>query len=157
MAGYELTYENILGFCERQGLQHVRSEHHREVAVRYQVLNQDAPLVVIPRPERGMVTLALTLPFRAPAEHQRAIGEALGLLNTSSFMGAWLLLRTTGELAFRITVATGTAPGQIVYSDDGLLYVIRLVISTVETHAAALQKISTGAAAPESVLDAAKP
>lgn len=150
MPHFMLTPENLARFCERQSFQFQQAPGG-PIAVLYQLLGQPAPLQLIPWPERNMLTLAMTLPFTVPPERQAAVGEALTTLNAMSFMGAWVLNTDKGELYFRDTLPV--LDNQ--YSDEGLLFVAKVVVSTAERLAPALYRIAREGGAPELVIAAA--
>jgi hypothetical protein len=137
-SGFSLTLENLQGLCERQGLVFKTNEETGQIAVLYRLLDEDAPLYLIPYPHRGMVSFVLPLPFRVPAPRIPHLGEATTRLNSASTMGTWVLDIETGDLQFRVTLpAQGAA-----YDDDGLLFVTRIVMSAVEVAAGGLQEIA---------------
>ena len=135
---YPLTYEDLLAFCARQDLRHRGNDERGQVAILYQILQRDAPLYLITRPERGMLSVVLGLPFAIPPERRPYIGEALTRLNASAYMGTWVMNIATGEVYFRVTLPTLGVQVQ----DQTLLFVLRLVVSTVESMAPALRRIT---------------
>lgn len=148
MAGFPLTFDNLKSFCERQKFQYLSNAELGQLAVLYKILGKDAPLMIIPRTERGMVTLAITQPFTVPLERYPLIGEALARLNASSYMGAWVLNFDKGEIYFRITLPSLDNE----YTDQGLFFAARVVVSSAEAMAQRLMDVMTGALPPAEII-----
>ena len=129
MSGFVLNYANIKSWAERLGLGFRYSDEAGQIAVMCRLLDVDVPLVFIPRLERGMLTMAVTLPFLVPADRFVVVGEALALLNARSYMGAWILNGDKGEIYFRVTVPAL----DVSYSDQALRFVAGVVASSAET------------------------
>lgn len=138
MSGFVLNYESLKAWAERLGLAFRFSDEAGQIAVLCRVLNSDVPLVFIPRPERGMVTMAVTLPFVVPAERHTEVARALTLLNARSYMGAWILNGDKGEIYFRVTVPAL----DVSYSDQALRFVAGVVASSAETLAPGLYAVA---------------
>lgn len=138
MSGFVLNYENLKSWAERLGLAFRYSNEAGQIAVLCRVLDGDVPLVFIPRPERGMLTMAVTLPFTVPAERFTEVGRAITLLNARSYMGAWILNTDKGEIYFRVTVPAL----DVSYSDQALRFVAGVVASSAETLAPALYAVA---------------
>ena len=154
MPGYTLSYETLLGFCKRKDLHVLPNAAQQQIVLLYQILGMDAPLMLITRPEQGMVTVAVTLPFHTVPEHHGRLADALTYLNTAAFMGAWVLDREGCQVAFRVSVPALDTE----YSDDGLLFVAQVVATTAATMAERVLRVAEGKAPPESVLvEAAAP
>lgn len=147
MSGFVLNYANLKSWAERLGLTFRYSDEVGQIAVLCRLLDIDVPLVFIPRPERGMLTLAVTLPFVVPAERFAEVAQALTLLNARSFMGAWILNADKGEIYFRITVPAL----DVSYSDQALRFVAGLVASSAETLVAPLYAVAREGAPAASV------
>lgn len=148
MSGFVLSYDNLKHWCERQGFPIRENPQMRQLAVSYRILDRDCPLLLIPQDDVHLVTLAMLLPVRVPAERAAAVGEALNLLNHNAYMGAWVLDPERGEIYFRVTL-----PGlDNEYTDQGLHLAARLVVSTVEALAPRIDKLLSTDAAPRSVL-----
>src|SRR5262245_26481247 len=126
MAGFTLSYENLRAFCERRKLAFKVNDELRQLAVRFRLLDREAPILVVPLLERGMVRFGMKLPLEAPEPVHARVAEALGWLNSTSYMGCWALNRGRGEVHFRVTVPAL----DIEYSDEGLELVLRVVAST---------------------------
>jgi hypothetical protein len=148
VAGFTLTFDNLKSFCERQQFQYLSNTELGQLAVLYKILGKDAPLIIIPRLERGMMTLTITLPFSVPLERYPLIGEALARLNASSYMGAWVLNFDKGEVYFRVTVPALDNE----YTDQGLFFAARVVVSSAEAMAQRLTDIVSGALAPKDII-----
>jgi hypothetical protein len=146
MPHFMLTPENLAHFCERQNFQFQQTEQG-QIAVLYQIMGQPSPLQMLPWPDRNMVTLAVTLPFTVPNERFSAVSEALTAANSMSFMGTWVLNTDNGQIYFRDTLAT--LDNQ--YSDDGLLFVARIVVSSAERLAPLFYRVAIEGAPASSV------
>lgn len=138
MAKLTLTYENIQAWCDRQGFKYLTNPQAGQLAVLYRILEHDAPLQILPYPDRGMVTFAMSLPFAVPAERYPFVKEALTQLNSRSYMGAWVLNPDKGEIYFRVTLPALDNE----YSDQGLFFACRVVVSSSEGAAPALFRIA---------------
>ena len=137
MPPFALTLENLKDLCQRHGLTFKLNEELGQIAVLHQILGEDAPLYIIPYRGRGMVSFILPLPLRVPPARLPFIGEATTRLNSASYLGTWVLNIETGELYLRATLPAMGAE----YSDEGVLFVIRVVVSSVEAAAAGLSQI----------------
>lgn len=136
--GFTLGFDSLRSLCERRGLAFKTHEDTGQIALLHRVLDEDAPIYLVPHAGRGLVSCVLPLPFRVPADRRAAVGEAATRLNRAGCAGCWALDLETGELSFRMTLpAHGAA-----YDDDGVLFVTRLVASAVEAAAADLQQIA---------------
>jgi len=138
MPGRSLTFEHLEDLCRRRGLPFKTNEDTGQIALLHRILDEDAPLYLIPHPGRGMVSFVVPLPFRVPAARYPFITEAAARLHHASCMGTWVLELATGELSFRVTLPVHGAE----YTDDGVLFVTRVVVSTVEAAAADLRQIA---------------
>lgn len=147
MSGFVLNYANLKSWAERLGLPFRSSDEASQIAVLCHLLDRDVPLVFIPRLERGMMTMAVTMPFAIPPDRFAAVGEALTLLNARSYMGAWILNTDKGEIYFRITVPAL----DVTYTDQSLRFVASVVASSAEAMAKALHSVALEGAAPDTV------
>jgi hypothetical protein len=138
MAGFVLSTENLLSWCQRQGLPCQHNAALGQLAIPYRVLDRDCPLLFIPRPDVHMLTLAMVLPFQVPDERVPAVREAISLLNDLTYMGAWVLSQDAGEIYFRLTLPVLDNE----YSDPGLHLCARTIVSTVEAVASGLQRVA---------------
>lgn len=145
LSRYPLSFENLQAFCERQALRYKANTERGQIAVLYRLLGRDAPLYIITRPERSMVTLALPFPLRVPDERIPHIGEAVTRLNSAAYMGTWVLNVETCEVYFRVTLPSLDAE----YGDGSLLFAARLVVSTVEAAGKGLEQVLQGRSATE--------
>lgn len=148
-AGFVLTYPNIKAWAERLGLPFRYSDEMGQIALRCRIddVSDELSVLFIPRPERGMLTLALTVPFAVPAARNQAMSEALALLNARSYMGAWILNVDKAELYFRITVPAL----DVAYSDQSLRFVASVVVSSAEAMVHRLRAIALEGAAADIV------
>lgn len=149
MPGFVLNYANVKSWAERLQLPFRYSDEASQIAVLCRLLDTDAPLVFIPRPERGMMTMALTMPFVVPKERYAEIGQALTLLNARSYMGAWIINLEKGEIYFRITVPAL----DVVYTDQSLRFVASVVASSADAMAKPLRAVACEGAPPQLVAD----
>jgi hypothetical protein len=147
MAGFVLNYANVKSWAERLQLPFRYSDEAGQIAVLCRLLDSDVPLVFIPRPERGMLTMALTMPYAVPAERFAVVGEALTLVNARSYMGAWILNMDKGEIYFRITMPAL----DVVYNDQALRFVATLVVSSAEAMVRPLRAVAIEGAGPDIV------
>jgi hypothetical protein len=150
MSAFVLNYASIKSWAERLGLAFRYSDEAGQIAVLCRVLDVDVPMVFIPRSERGMLTLAITLPFSVPADRFGEVSTALTLLNARSYMGAWILNADKGEIYFRITVPAL----DVTYTDQALRFVAGIVASSAETLAARLHAIAKEGAPASSLAPA---
>lgn len=145
MSRYPLSFENLQAFCDRQSLRYKANVERGQLAVLYRLLGRDAPLYIITRPERSMVTLALPLPLRVPEDRVPYVGEAVTRLNSAAYMGTWVLNVETREVYFRVTLPSL----DVEYGDGSLLFAARLVVSTVEGASKGLEQVLQGRTAAE--------
>lgn len=146
MAGYTLDLEGFKGFCERQGIEYrVRDEPPGIVVPRPQ--SDGWALQYVPRVERSMATLAYPLPGTVPPERREELARACNLLNARTYLGAWVLNTTAGELYFRQTITLGG----VTFEDEDVKRLLQLVIGTVELNIQGFDRVLEGAPA-EAVL-----
>ncbi len=138
MGSFSLSYNTVKAWAERLRLPFRANDEAAQIAVRCRLLDSDVPLLFIPRPERDMLTVAITLPFVAPTERYPALTTALATLNVRSYMGAWILNPERGEVYFRVTLPTV----ETTFSDEALRFVARVVLSSAEAMAQPLFAIS---------------
>lgn len=150
MPGFVLTYANVKAWAERLQLPFRYNDEVSQVAVLCRVLETEVPLMFIPRLERGMLTMALTMPFAIPRERYPQVAQALTLLNARSYMGAWILNAEKGEVYFRISVPAL----DVAYTDPSLRFVATVVVSSADTMAKPLRAVACDGARPETVADA---
>jgi hypothetical protein len=152
MSGFVLNYANVKSWAERvYGKQLRYNDEAGQLGLPHTVLDIPVWLVFIPRPERGMLTMALTMPFTVPAERFVPVGGALTLLNARSYMGAWILNPDKGEIAFRITVPAL----DVSYTDSALRFVAGVVASSAEAMARPLYAVAQQGASADTVASAA--
>ncbi len=145
MQNFPLTLDHIRAWCDHRELKSVFNPEVGQLA--FVAAPGAQPVRVWPHPKRNMVTLLQALPTLVPPERRSAVGEAIGLLNSSSFMGAWAMNSDKGEVYFRITLPIEGA----LWSDDGLAFITRVLIGTVSGLQPKLLAVSEGAA-PQSVM-----
>jgi len=153
MGSFSLSYNTVKAWAERLRLPFRANDEAGQIAVRCRLLDSDVPLLFIPRPERDMLTVAITLPFVAPTERFAPLSTALATLNVRSYMGAWILNPERGEVYFRVTLPTLETG----FSDDALRFVARVVLSSAEAMAQPLFAISHEGASPEIVAKSRQP
>ena len=145
-----ITYPNLKHWVDRLRVPYRFNEEVGQVAVLTRVMDTDVPLVFIPRPDRGMLTIAVTLPFAVLKERYQAVGESLTILNARSYMGAWILNSDKGEIYFRITLPAM----DLEYTDDTLRSFAALVVSSAEAMAKLLYSVAHQGATPQVIADA---
>lgn len=150
MSGFVLTYPNLKSWAERLQVPYRWNDELGQLAVGCRILDTDVPLLFIPRTERGMVTLAVTLPFTVPPERFAATSEALTLLNARSYMGAWILNTETREIYFRVTVPAL----EVTYTDVSVRFVASLVVTSAEAMARPLHAVVAEGASPDTIAQA---
>jgi hypothetical protein len=133
-----LSFEGLRSLCQRHGLVFKLNHDTEQIAVLHRVLDEDAPLYLVPDPGRSMAAFVLPLPFRVPADRRVAVGEAVTRLNRAAAIGAWVLDLESGELGFRVTLPVFGAA----YDDDGVLFVTRAMASAVDAAAGDLRQIA---------------
>ena len=151
MSSFALNQDAIKAWCVRQNLNYLVQEQARMVLIPRGA--NELPLRLIDRPERGMMTWGVVLPFLVPADRRSEVGAALNLLNSNSFMGAWTLNTQTGEVYFRVTVPTTG----VTYTDEAMMFLARVLSGTVDPVAGALSRIATEGQPASLVLAAARP
>ncbi|MEZ4315933.1 MAG: YbjN domain-containing protein [Myxococcota bacterium] len=146
-APYTLDYDTLCGFCERQGLTFFTNEELQQLAIP----SPERPgwaVRIVPRPDRGMVTLAYPLPGRIPGDRLDDLVVAANLLNARTFLGAWVVNHEAAEMYFRQTVLTQG----VAYTDASVRELVQLVVGTAEMMIERLDAVLKGEA-PEVVLE----
>lgn len=143
-----LNLETLAQWCVRQKLSYLVQEQAQMVVIPRGP--GEAPLRAIHRPERHMLTWLIALPFQVPDAQRAEVARAVTLLNSSSYMGAWVLNQASGELYFRVTVPTH----ETTWTDDGLMFVVRVVLGTVDALAPSLKAVAAGERAWDAALQA---
>jgi hypothetical protein len=145
---FVLSFDTLKAWAQRQKYEFSENPQLGQLAIHYALLGQPSPLLVLPEPARGMVMFVMKQPFTVPPERRAAVVEAAAMLNSTSFMGAWVLNPNTGDLVFRVTVAAL----DIGYTDAGVLHVARVVVGTSERAAPALKAVALDGVAPAQAL-----
>lgn len=99
-------------------------------------------LRVIPVPDRHVVHLVYPLPGAIPEDRIADLTVAANLLNAKTLIGAWVLNPVARELVFRLTLRSKG----VLYTDDGLLPLLQLVVGAVESSIEQLDAVLKGAA-----------
>jgi len=147
MNGFPVTIETVKAWCEGHNVKYAVNDQLGQLAI-VGLLGSQIPIRVIPWPDRNMVTLACVAPFQVPPERIDAMTVATRIANSASFMGAWVLAASTGELYFRVTL-----PVQGVFVDDGgFQFLARVLLSSVATVGPSLQQVALEGASPDVVL-----
>lgn len=146
MQPFALNLETLAQWCVRQKLTYMVQEPSRMIVVPRGP--GEAPIRLIDRADRGMCTLAIGLPVQAPEARRAELARAVTLLNSSSFMGAWVVNQSTGETYFRVTVPTRG----VSWSDEGVMYLVQVLIGTFDAAAPALQGVLSGERAWDTVM-----
>jgi len=147
---FVLSFESLREWCQRQGYEFAENVELGQLAIHHQLLGEPAPLMILPQPPRGMVMFVMRQPFVVPEDRRAAMVEAAGLLNSMTVMGAWVQNPENREVYFRVTVPAL----DIQYTDAGVLHVARIVVSTSERAAAALQSVALHGAEPAAAIAA---
>ena len=145
MEPFTLSLDTFRRWCAERNIQHRVDEELKQVIV---AGRPGMEIRVVPRPERSMMSFGITLPFLVPRDRYDAYSRALSLVNSATFMGAWVLNHGTGESYFRITVPVG----DIRFTDGSLLFLLRAVLGTVDVALDNLRLIALEGAPAESVL-----
>ena len=103
--GFELGIEAIKAWCDRNDFKYLENAELGQLAIPTPIGDNFA-IRVIERSEREMVTFALPLPVRIAPNLRPEIARAVGLANSATFMGAWVLNHGIGEIYFRVTLPT---------------------------------------------------
>ncbi len=143
---YALDYDSVMEFCTRQGLTFLKNDELKQLAIPRQD-RQGWAIRVVPRPERGMLTVAYPLPGKIPDERLAELQKAANLLNSRTFLGAWVLNPDTKEMYFRQTVITDN----VTYTDASVKELMQIVIGTTEMMVPRLQAVLQGAPAEKVV------
>lgn len=149
MQTFPLDLDTLMAFCERHAIEALRDDEHHQVVIPRPGAEGWALRAVF-RPERSMATFALPLPGTIPEDRRTELARAANLLNSRTFMGAWVLNPTAGELYFRQTVGTQG----VLFDDEGLKRMMQTVLGTVEVTIERLNRVLQGEPA-EVVLPAA--
>ncbi|MCB9675871.1 MAG: hypothetical protein H6737_12185 [Alphaproteobacteria bacterium] len=144
---FTLDYESLKAFCDRQGLAYFTNDALDQIAIP-RPDRRGWALRLVPRPEKGMLTIAYPLPGHIPQERMAALAASANLMNARTFMGAWVVNWETSEMYFRETVPTQG----VEYTDDSVRELLQIVIGTVELMVPRLDAVLKGAE-PEAVLE----
>lgn len=144
---FALTLDGMKAWCERKKLRYMVNEQLGQLAIPRPVDPPQA-IRVIPRPERGMMTFAVPLPFAVPKDRHVAMDQALALVNSASYMGAWVLNHQRDEAYFRVTVPTRG----VGYEDGAVEYLLQIVIGSVDRITPGLRAVALEGAPPERIL-----
>lgn len=124
--GFELGLEAIKAWCDRNDFTYLSNDELGQIAIPTPIGNNYA-IRVIPRDEREMITFALPLPVRIAPNLRAEMVRAVGLANSATFMGAWVMNHSQGEIYFRLTLPTkGMA-----MTDDAFKRLLQIVAMTV--------------------------
>ena len=146
MQPYALNLETLAQWCVRQKLNYLVQEQAAMVVIPRGP--SEAPVRAIYRGDRSMLSWIIGLPLIVPEDRRAELARAVTLLNSGSFMGAWVLNQQNGELYFRITVPTH----QTTWTDDAVMYVVRVLMGTADAAAPVLAAVVAGQRGWETVL-----
>jgi hypothetical protein len=132
-----LDFAALVAACQRQDLPWKANHETRQLAVLHRVGDQDAPLYLIPEPDRGLVAFVLPMPFRVPADRAPALADALTRLHRDAPIGTWRLA-ADGELSLRAALPSFAAT----YRDEALWFLARLLVAAAEAAAPALARLA---------------
>lgn len=150
--GFALSLDAVQAWCDRNSITYLKNDRLQQLAIPTP-LGREYAVRVIPRPSRGMMTFALGLPLAVPAERAEAVARAVDLANGSSFMGAWVLVQSKGELYFRVTVPTDG----VSYEDRAVRFLLQVVIGSVQGLGPRLRAVALEGAGWETVLTGLEP
>lgn len=150
-APFTLNLDSLRAWCDRNSVTYLFNEQLGQLGIPTP-LGKDFLLRVVPRSDRGMLTLALPLPMVVPPALLHEVARATALANSGTFMGAWVLNHGRGELYFRVTVPVDGAQ----YEDRAVLFLMNVVIGTVRGVAPAFRRIVVDGAPAESVMQKAE-
>ncbi len=132
----EIDIARLRAWCDARGIPTEIDASGRQLAIPVQGAR---PVVVLSRDERGMVTFLSAFPFTVSDGDRDEYCRALALLNSASYMGAFVLNSQTGETYFRLTVLSrGTT-----MTDDAVGGLLEVVVSSVAGTTAALRGVAT--------------
>ncbi|MCO4761815.1 MAG: YbjN domain-containing protein [Myxococcales bacterium] len=117
--------ERIIAWCRRNGIQFAVTDDGQQVAL---PRGDAAPLRIIGRPERGVVTFALVVARGLPPERHAAVQDVCGRANARMFAGAWVLNAEIGQLYLRLSVPLRGAH----YNDDALRWLVDTTLGTAD-------------------------
>jgi hypothetical protein len=106
MTRFALGFESLRSLCERRGLPFKTHEDTGQIALLHRVLDEDAPMYLVPHAGRALVSVVLPVPFRVPADRRAAVAEAVNRLNVAACAGCWAL-----DLGAEVEAAHGRAAG----------------------------------------------
>jgi hypothetical protein len=124
---FTLDLDSFVDYCERNAIGYVVNEALGQVALP----RPDAEgwaLRFVPRPERGLATVAFPFPGRIPRERVAEMARGANLLNARTYLGAWVVNLEARELYFRQSV--GTVGVQ--FDDRGLRELLQVVVGSVD-------------------------
>ena len=145
--GFALSKDAIQAWCDRNEITYHHNEELQQLGIPLP-LGQGVMLRVIDRPDRNMLTLAVPLPTRIPPALIQEISKATALANSATFMGAWVLNHSKGELYFRITLPTSG----VEYSDPGFKWVLDVMVQSMRSVIPSFVSILNGQGTAEQVL-----
>ncbi len=133
------------------------ASHEQEVLTNPSQTNQ----ILLPRPfgvelpvrvvffaERGLCWMQIELSQEIPAPRQAEVVQALNLINSASYLGAWGLSTRHSKLHFKMSVLTDG----VSYSDAAITRLIKTLTSTVAQTARPLLLVALKGAAWDQVL-----
>ena len=139
---YPLDYDALKDFCERQGLAIFVNEELKQLAI--PLPDRDGfALRLVPRTDRGMLTVAFPLPGTIPEDRLEELARAANLLNSRTFLGAWVVNAESQEMYFRQTVHTEG----VLYTDHAVRELLQTVIGTADGLVGRLDLVLKGAPA----------
>lgn len=145
--GFELGLEAIKAWCQRNEFNFLTNDELGQLGIPTP-LGQNFIIRVIPRAEREMLTLALPLPVVVAPALRSEIVRAVGLANSATFMGAWVLNHGKGEIYFRITLPTKG----VAFDDEAFKRLLQIVVVSVQGLLPAWKQILEQGAPAEVVL-----
>ena len=143
------SLELVRSWLTQRNLYHLYDADSQSVLITRENV-ETAHVRVVDRPERGMMTWAIVLPFTVPDDRHLPVAEALNLLNSASFMGSWVMNTQRSEVYFRATV--GTIGVQ--WDEAAIEYLLRVVVTTADQLGEMVRRVAKEGAAATTVLPA---
>jgi hypothetical protein len=101
-------------------------------------LGVELPVRVVFFSERGLCWMQIELSQEISASKQEVVTRALTLLNSASYMGAWVLNSRRGKLYFKLSILTDG----VLYTDAAITRLVQTLTSTVTQTAPSLLKVA---------------
>ncbi len=137
---HQLSLDDIADFCDRHQVPYARTAESQQMVIP-RPDPKSPPLRILARPDRAMLTVALSVDVSQGPAVDAALAAACARVNARLFAGAWVHNCEAGQLFMRLTVPTEG----VRYDDSALKWLFELVIATAE---ATLPNLLQAAGAP---------